>query len=238
MEGARMSDGVATLFRMPKAILFDLDGTLIDSAPDIAGAVNELLDGRRLPPLTVEQVKSMVGNGVEKLVERAFSAAGKPLSGAELEDANREMAPIYRRHTTQLTRLMPGAAQALAQLHVAGVRLGVATNKPQVATREILLHFGLLERLGAIVGGDAVTRKKPAPDALLLALEQLGTAPRDALMVGDSVTDVEAARAAGMPIVLVRGGYTQQPVEQLGADLVCDGLLELPGALSGLRSAA
>lgn len=232
-----MSNG-AVAFGMPKAILFDLDGTLVDSAPDIAAAVNELLAGRSLPPLTVVQVKSMIGNGVEKLVERAFATSGTPLSGAELEDANREMAPIYRRHTTQLTRLMPGAAEALAQLHVAGIRMGVATNKPQVATREILLHFGLLERLGAIVGGDAVTRKKPAPDALLLALDQLGTEPRDAFMVGDSVTDVEAARAAGMPVVIVRGGYTQLPVEQLGADLICDSLLELPAALSGLRSAA
>ncbi len=232
-----MSNG-AVAFGMPKAILFDLDGTLVDSAPDIAAAVNELLAARDLPPLTVVQVKSMIGNGVEKLVERAFTTSGTPLSDAELDDANREMAPIYRRHTTKLTRLMPGAAEALAQLHVAGIRMGVATNKPQVATREILLHFGLLERLGAIVGGDAVTRKKPAPDALFLALEQLEAEPRDALMVGDSITDVEAARAAGMPVVIVRGGYTQQPVEQLGADLVCDSLLELPTALSGLRSAA
>jgi phosphoglycolate phosphatase len=233
-----MSDGVATRFRMPKAILFDLDGTLIDSAPDITAAVNELLDGRRLLPLTVEQVKSMVGNGVEKLVERAFAASGMPLSRGELDDVNREMVPIYRRHLIRLTRLMPGAAETLAQLHVAGIRIGVATNKPQVATREILLHFGLLERLGAIVGGDAVARKKPAPDALLLALEQLGAEPHDTLMVGDSVADVEAARAAGIPVVLVRGGYTLQPVELLGADLVCDTLLELPAALSGLRSAA
>ena len=168
-----MSNGAATTLRMPKAILFDLDGTLIDSAPDIAAAVNELLAGRGLPSLTVAQVTAMIGNGVEKLLERAFAAVGTPLSAAEFEQANRDMAPIYRRHTTRLTRLMPGAGEALAQLHVAGVRMGVVTNKPQLATREVLLHFGIAERLGAIVGGDAVTRKKPAPDALLLALDQL-----------------------------------------------------------------
>jgi phosphoglycolate phosphatase len=238
MEGIRMSGSVDASFRLPKAILFDLDGTLIDSAPDITSAVNELLDGRGLPPLTLAQVKSMIGNGVEKLVERAFAASGCPLSKSGLDEANREMAPIYRRHTTRLTRLMPGAAEALAQLHVAGVLMGVATNKPQLATREILLHFRLAERLGAIVGGDAVTRKKPAPDALLLALEQLRTDPHEALMVGDSIADVEAARGAGLPVAIVRGGYTQIPADELGADLVCDSLLDLPAALNGLRSAA
>lgn len=230
--------GSGETFRLPKAILFDLDGTLIDSAPDITAAVNELLDGRGLPPLALPQVKSMIGNGVEKLVERAFAASGQPLSQTGLEEANREMAPIYRRHTTRLTRLMPGAAEALARLHVAGVLMGVATNKPQLATREILQHFRLAERLGAIVGGDAVTRKKPAPDALLLALEQLRTEPHEALMVGDSITDVEAARAAGLPVAIIRGGYTQVPADELGADLVCDSLLDLPAALNGLRSAA
>jgi phosphoglycolate phosphatase len=133
---------------------------------------------------------------------------------------------------------MPGAAEALARLHVARIRLGVATNKPQAATREILLHFGMLERLGAIVGGDAVTHKKPAPEALLLALERLETAPQDALMVGDSITDVEAARAAGVPVMLIRGGYSQVPVDELGADLVCGSLLDLPAVLDGLRTAA
>jgi phosphoglycolate phosphatase len=237
MEGIRMSGSGDTL-QLPKAILFDLDGTLIDSAPDITSAVNELLDRRGLPPLTLPQVKSMIGNGVEKLVERAFAASSRPLSKIGLEEANRAMAPIYRRHTTLLTRLMPGAAEALARLHVAGVLMGVATNKPQLATREILQHFRLAERLGAIVGGDAVTRKKPAPDALLLALEQLRAEPHEALMVGDSITDVEAARAAGLPVAIIRGGYTQVPADELGADLVCDSLLDLPAALNGLRSAA
>ncbi|RWB59048.1 MAG: phosphoglycolate phosphatase [Mesorhizobium sp.] len=233
-----MNVGASRPFRSPRAILFDLDGTLINSAPDIAAAVNELLAGSDLPPLSVDQVKAMIGGGVKKLVERAFAASGAPLLASALEEANRAMAPIYRRHLTGLTKLMPGVREILTHFHLNGTAMGVATNKPQLATREILLHFHLTEYLGAIVGGDAVTHLKPAPDALLLALDQLGVEPTDALMVGDSSSDVGAARAAGMPVVLLRGGYTQIPVEELGADLVCDSLLDLPSAMQRLRAAA
>ncbi|CDX13038.1 phosphoglycolate phosphatase [Mesorhizobium plurifarium] len=233
-----MNVGSGKRFRSPRAILFDLDGTLIDSAPDIAAAVNELLAGRDLPPLGIDQVKTMIGGGVMKLVERAFAAFGSPLSGGALEDANRDMAPIYRRHLTGLTRLMPGVREALTHFHLNETAMGVVTNKPQLATREILLHFHLTEYLGAIVGGDAVTKLKPAPDALLLALDQLQVEPYEALMVGDSVSDVGAARAADMPVALLRGGYTQVPVEELGADLVCDSLLDLPSAMQRLQAAA
>ncbi|TGQ53534.1 phosphoglycolate phosphatase [Mesorhizobium sp. M1C.F.Ca.ET.193.01.1.1] len=233
-----MNVGASRQFRSQRAILFDLDGTLVDSAPDIATAVNELLGASDLPPLRVDQVKAMIGGGVRKLVERAFAASGSPLADSALEEANRDMAPIYRRHLTRLTRLMPGVREVLTHFHLNGMAMGVVTNKPQLATREILLHFHLTEYLGAIVGGDAVTQLKPAPDALLLALDKLGVGPADALMVGDSSSDVGAARAAGMPVVLLRGGYTQIPVEELGADLVCASLLDLPSAMQRLRAAA
>jgi len=233
-----MNVGAGKQFGPPRAILFDLDGTLIDSAPDIAAAVNELLAGRDLPPLGVDQVKAMIGGGVMKLVERAFAASGSPLAGGTLEEANRDMAPIYRRHLTRLTRLMPGVREALTHFHLNATAMGVVTNKPQLATREILLHFHLTEYLGAIVGGDAVTHLKPAPDALLLALDQLGVEPYEALMVGDSSSDVGAARAAGTPVALLRGGYTHVPVEELGADIVCDSLLDLPSAMQRLAALA
>lgn len=221
----------------PQAVLFDLDGTLIDSVPDLAASVNELLGRRSLPALSPEQVRSMVGNGVRKLVERAFAARSCPLADAELDKAHREMVEIYSSQLTRLTRLLPGALETLAHLHESGVRLGVVTNKPEQPTREILLHFGLTERLGAIVGGDSVRHMKPAPDALYLALERLDADAGRALMVGDSTTDIEAARAAGMAVAVVRGGYTRIPVEELGADLICDSLTDLPAALNDLQRA-
>ncbi|MER9053879.1 phosphoglycolate phosphatase [Mesorhizobium sp. M0174] len=233
-----MNVGAGRPFRSPKAILFDLDGTLVDSAPDITAAVNELLAGRDLPPLRLDQVKAMIGGGIRKLVERAFATSGTPLLGSAFEEANRDMAPIYRRHLTGRTRLMPGVREVLTHLHLSGIAMGVVTNKPQLAAREILLHFGLTDYLGAIVGGDAVTYLKPAPDALLLALDQLQVEPRDTLMVGDSSADVAAARAAGMAVILLRGGYSQIPVEELGADLVCDSLFDLPSAMQTLQDAA
>jgi phosphoglycolate phosphatase len=238
VEGIFMNASAGNLLLAPKAILFDLDGTLVDSAPDIAEAVNELLAGRHLPPLTLMQVTGMIGNGVSKLVERAFAASGTPLTGPDLAAANRRMTPIYNRHLTRRTKLMPGATEAVARLQMAGIRLGVATNKPQVATKKILLHFGLAERFGAVVGGDAVVHKKPAPDALFLALDRLGVEPEQALMVGDSAADVGAARAAGMPVVLVRGGYTQIPVDELGSDRVIDSLQDLPATVQALPAAA
>jgi len=222
----------------PKAVLFDLDGTLIDSAPDITASVNELLSCYHLPPLTVAQVKAMIGEGVKKLVERAFAASGSPLTGQAFDEANRLMAEIYPRHLTQFTQLMPGAMEAVASMHASGIRLGVVTNKPQVAARSVLLHFRLAERFGAIVGGDAVLHGKPAPDGLLLALEQLESSPHEALMVGDSGTDVAAAHAAGLQVVIVRGGYTRVPIEELGAEFTCNNLSELPALLREMRTAA
>jgi len=228
----------APLLHSPKAILFDLDGTLVNSAPDIAAATNELLATRSLPPLSLPDVTAMIGDGVRKLIERAFAAAGSPLSAPELDKAHEAMKPIYLRHVTGLATLMPGVREALVHFHMAGMAMGVVTNKPQLAAREVLLHFGLTEFFGVIVGGDAVSHQKPAPDGLLLALDRLHAEPGEALMVGDSIADAGAARAAGMAVALVRGGYTQVPLDELGADLVCDTMFDLPAALQERQDAA
>ena len=180
----------------------------------------------------------MIGNGVEKLVERAFAAAGQPLAGAELAQATaRHGADLSQAPHRTAPTLMPGVREIARRAACARRLLGVVTNKPQAATRQILLHFGLLDLFRRVIGGDAVVAKKPAPDALLLALEKMRVEPADAVMVGDSKADVGAARAAGMPVVLIRGGYTTIAVEDLGADLILDSLDQLPAALRQAEAA-
>ena len=219
----------------PRAVLFDLDGTLIDSAPDIAAAVNELLALSGRGPLSVAAVTSMIGNGVEKLVERALNATGDALTPQALEHEQAAMLNIYARHLTGLTTLLPGVREALDGLQRNGIRLGLATNKQQRFIEAIFEHFGLASLFDVVIGGAPGIVKKPAPDILIAAMQQLSVTPADTVMVGDSISDVEAARAADVRSVIVRGGYTSVPVEQLGADIVIDDMTGLAAALESLK---
>jgi len=233
-EGSGMS-GEAGNSVWPRVVLFDLDGTLIDSAPDIAAAVNELLGRRGLGPLTLDQVVSMIGNGTKKLTERAFAATSGPLSPEELDQRYAEMLEIYGRHLTGVSTLLPGAAAMIAGLRKQGARLGIVTNKPQRFIETILEHFGLDGDFDTVIGSDAGITPKPAPDMLLAAMQKLGAGPRDTVMVGDSTSDVESAHAAGVASVIRGGGYTHTPAEMLGADIVIGGLDELIAVLPALR---
>ena len=218
----------------PQAILFDLDGTLIDSVPDIAAAVNQLLATEGVLPLAVDAIRLMIGNGVRKLVEKAFDARDIALEGDALRAMTDRMMGIYGGHLTGATQLMPGARELVTACAGAGVMIGIVTNKPEGFTRTIVDHFGLTSSVRVIVGGDSGTARKPAPDMLLHALEQMKVAPHRSVMVGDSPADIDAARAVPMASIAVRGGYTSMPVEQLGADLVVDGLSEVPQATERL----
>ena len=222
----------------PRAILFDLDGTLIDSVPDIAAAANLLLETESLAPLTVDQVRGMIGNGIAKLVERAFEARGVTLEGDAHAAMTARMMEIYKDHLTIETSLMEGAEHVLRAYARIGVRLAVVTNKPEAFSREILEHFDLGEAVSVVVGGDTGPVRKPAPDMLLHALAELDATASEALMVGDSPADIDAAKAASMASVAVRGGYTRIPADELGADVVIDSLGELPGAIEQLTEPA
>ena len=215
-----------------RAVLFDLDGTLIDSAPDLAASLNRVLGNHGLGPLRLTAVIGMIGNGIRKLVERGFVACGRRLEDAALDAAYAEMIETYGAHLTDETILLPGARETIAALRDAGLPLGLVTNKPQRETEAIVAHFGLGAFFAAVVGGDAGIEKKPAPDMLLAALSHLGVSASEAVMVGDSMADVKSARAAGARAILVRGGYTTVPVEDLDADAVLDRLDELPALIS------
>ncbi len=222
----------------PQAVLFDLDGTLIDSAPDIAAAANELLAEDRLGPLSVAQVRAMVGNGIRKLVERAYVACGEPLAGEALDARHARMMEIYAGHLTNLTTPMPGAAEALTACDEAGAKIAVITNKPEGFSRAILAHFGFAPIIDLVVGGDTGPARKPAPDMLLHAIAWFGIEPARALMIGDGPADIDAARAANVRSVAVSGGYTAVPAEALGADLHIETLADLPKAVARLWETA
>lgn len=221
--------------RLPRAVVFDLDGTLIDSAGDIADVLNYVLAGAGLATLSDAAVRRMIGSGARVLIERAMAAQPHP-TAADLEPLLEAFEARYLEIGAGRSALFPGGAGALTALADAGCRLGICTNKPQPVTDIILDELALRRRFGSVVGVTALRPRKPAPDMLLKALADLATEPADAIMVGDSETDLATARAAGVPIVLVSFGYTNTPAIDLGADAVIDHLGTLPDVLARLAS--
>jgi phosphoglycolate phosphatase len=216
----------------PRAILFDFDGTLIDSAPDLRTSVNIVLAQDKLGPVDVEAVRAMIGNGIRKLVERAYEACGQALESRDLDDREVAMTRVYAEHLTDDTFVYPGVSEALVMARERGIKCAVVTNKPIAATFAILSHFGLADSFCAVIGGDQNIPRKPAPDPLWAALNELDVACADAVMVGDSVADVTAARAAGVAVIAVAGGYSKIPADALNADKAIASLNDLSDALS------
>ncbi len=219
-------------------LLCDLDGTLVDSLPDLAAAIGELLDGEGRPCLAPEAVAAMVGDGVPKLIERALAATGGVPPAAALAALVARYMPIYEARLTELTRPYPGAIETLRALKAAGWRLAVCTNKPEAPSRAIVAGLGFEGLFEAVSGGDSLAVKKPDPGHLLGLLEVLGVAPGvapgAAVMLGDSANDILAARAAGLPSIAIAHGYGGIPARELGADRVIESFAELPAALAAL----
>lgn len=211
-----------------EAVLFDLDGTLVDSAADIAAAVDGLLAEDGLAPLGIDTVAGMIGHGVAKLLERAYAARGLALDAAEFSvRLDAMMQRHYGAHLTGLTTARAGAVDFVMACKTSGLRTAVVTNKPEPFVQTILDHYGFAASIDLVLGGRAGRRGKPAPDMLVEALDALGARPDGTLMVGDSAADAEAARAAGARCALLRGGYSTTAVEDLGADIVVDGFAAL-----------
>jgi phosphoglycolate phosphatase len=210
-------------------LLFDLDGTLVDSAPDLARAVDRMLLEFERPPVGEEQVRRWVGNGSRRLVKRALT--GRMDGEVEEELAAHALQRFFHHYSNSLSahsRLYEGVAEALPKLRANGYALGVVTNKPVRFAEPLLRELGILGYFSAIIGGDCLPQRKPDPEPLLHAAQLLGTAPACTLMVGDSRNDVEAARAAGMPVVCVPYGYNHgRDIREFEPDAVIHGLHEL-----------
>jgi phosphoglycolate phosphatase len=217
----------------PRAVVFDLDGTLADSAGDIRDALNHAFGLRNLPPFSLPEIKSMVGGGIAKLAARALQARG--IADMELPPLIADIIEYYRANLTRHTVLYEGAAELLARLKGEGRLLGLCTNKQHGLTVEILKQLGIAAYFSAVAGEREGQPRKPDPRPLLGVLETLGVSPRDAVMVGDGGADVECAKGAGVVPIVVRYGYAHVSPDELGAAAVIDRLPDLPHCLARLR---
>lgn len=222
----------------PAAIVWDLDGTLAESAPDLAVALNAVLEAHGKARHEVDEVRLMIGGGVPKLIERGFRKSGSPLDEKELERIVPQFMEIYSACATDQTYLVDHAREALEHFAKLGVKQGLCTNKPISVTRKIIAALDIERYFGSVIGGDSTLARKPDPLPLCTCIENLGVSPRNAVMVGDSGADVGAARAAGVPVILVPDGYTGVPAGELGADLVVRNLGEVPGKIQELLALA
>lgn len=214
---------------------FDLDGTLLDTSGDLTAAVNHALATAGRPPLTVEQVRPMIGGGSRHMLAQGMAATGGSTE-AELDVLQRRLLDHYQANIAVLTAPFPGLVDALDELDRRGVALAVVTNKLERMARLLLDALGMIERFRAIIGGDTMGpgRAKPAPDPVLEMIARCGGGR--AAFVGDSIYDVRAAQAAGVPCVAVSFGFLQQPVEELGADAVVDRYADLIPTLDRLAA--
>lgn len=197
-----------------RALVFDLDGTLIDSAPDIHAAANRLMSALALPAFDLTTITSYIGNGIPKLVERCLAAAGAT-DTVPLEEAIARFKGFYAEEPALRTRPYPGVVEALASFAEAGCRLGVVTNKAEDLSRAALADLGLAPHFEVVIGGDTLATRKPDPEGLLQAIDRLGATRDSAIYVGDSEVDGDTAVAAGLRFALFSGGYRKQPLEQI-----------------------
>jgi len=209
-------------------IVFDLDGTLVDSAPDLVRALNETLDLEGLPNVKVSVARNMVGQGARVLIERAAALSGVTYSGDRLDQLTRAFIDFYRADIARESQPFPGVFEALDALAGRGAKLAVCTNKRTDLSIQLLGELGFGDRFSAIVGADAVAAKKPHPDHFRAAVTRAGGTVRRALMVGDTAADVASARGAGAPVAVVAFGYCEGGAEKLGADALLHRYSELP----------
>jgi len=220
---------------MTPAFIFDLDGTLVDTSPDLLDALNALMmrEERRL--INPDEMRHLVGRGAKVLIEKAFRETGDPVDPKRLDVLFDDYLVLYGARIADKSRPYPGVVETLTSLAAQGVRLGVLTNKPHALAEALLPALGLEKFFGAVYGAGKRPYLKPDSRIFADVLSELGGGP--AVMVGDSITDVQMARAAKVPVVLVSYGYTPEPAATLGADALVDCFAEVPAAAFRLLGA-
>src|SRR5581483_11873618 len=216
-------------------LIFDLDGTLVDTAPDLLGATNAVLAARDRPAIDPATLRHMVGFGAQRLIAQAMEATGPAAAADDMPALVDIFIAHYRDHLADFSRPFPGVETALTALKEQGASLGVLTNKPEALTAPLLAQLGLETYFTAIYGAGKKPYTKPDPRIFHDVVRDCGGG--NALMIGDSLTDLETARAAGAPCILLSYGYTPVPARDLGADLVLDAFADLPAAIAALNSA-
>lgn len=217
-------------------IVFDLDGTLVDTAGDLAASLNHALDVLGRPPVPPASVRAMVGRGARALLARGLAASG-PATPELVEAGLGPFLAFYEANIATESRPFPHVEPVLDRLAAAGARLAICTNKPERLARLLLAALGWTGRFRALLGADSLPVRKPDPAHLLATISATGGSVGRALFVGDSETDALAANAAGVPLVLVRHGYSEIPVEALEAAAVIDGFHELEAAAARVQAA-
>lgn len=209
------------------AIVFDLDGTLADTAADVREALVRALGTEGFPPIDVKSVRLMIGGGPRLLVKRALHRLHVETNDALVDRLTRAFHAEYLIQGNRLGALFDGVQATLETLHAAGIRIGLCSNKPDDLCRMLVRNFALEKYFDEILGSGGELPRKPDPTPLLRVVERLGTTPDDTLYVGDSETDVATARNADIPVMLVEHGYTLRAASQLGADAVIDSVADL-----------
>ncbi|WP_230531814.1 HAD family hydrolase [Microvirga roseola] len=218
----------------PPIAVFDLDGTLADTAGDLVGTLNVILEREGLAPLPVHQARDMIGAGARALIERGFEAAGRELTPDHLDTLFQQFMVHYGENICVRTELYPGVTEALDRLERAGFILAVCTNKVEEHSLRLLDELKIGHRFAANCGRNTFPYFKPDPRHLTLTIERAGGDPARAIMVGDSRTDIVTAKIAGIPVIAVPFGYTDVPVRELGPDLVIDHFDQLFAAVENI----
>ena len=222
---------------LPQTIVFDLDGTLVDTAPDLTAALNVALAAVERPAIDPATVRHLVGHGARALIDRGLAVSGG--SGEdEISRALPAFLTYYAAHIADGSRPYPKVEAAMDALAAAGVRLAICTNKPVALAAALIAALGWTDRFGAVLGGDSLDVRKPNPAPLLAAIAEAGGDPATTLYVGDTSVDVATARAAGVPVIVVAFGYADHPVTSLGADAVLEDFADLVAVASRLDEPA